>query len=108
MKQLIAIIIFSLLASNSSWALDLTTAKQTGLVGERNDGYLGYVVKPANSETQALVKSVNTQRKAKFNDSAEKNQLTTQQVAQRFHQLAIKKTAGGNYYQDNNGHWIKK
>ncbi len=108
MKKLIAIIMLTLLASNSAWAIDLKGAKSNGLVGERNDGYLGYVVKPASDEVQALVKDVNTKRKAKFKASAQKNNVTTEQVANRFYQLAVTKTGSGHYYQDASGNWLKK
>ena len=108
MKQLLAMIMLGLCAISHASALDLNTAKSTGLIGERNDGYLGYVIKPASKETQALLKDVNTKRRGIFTASAEKNSISTEQVANRFYQLAVEKTTTGNYYQDLSDNWIRK
>lgn len=108
MKQLLALIFLTLLTCTSVWALDIKQAKSQGLVGERNDGYLGYVVKPPSDAAKTLVKEVNNKRKAKFNATAKKNNLKSEQVANRFYQRAVGKTAGGHYYQNAAGDWIKK
>lgn len=97
-----------LLGTNVAFALSLQEAKLDGLVGERNDGYVGYVVTPASDEVKAVVKNVNNKRRAKFTSSANSNNLKTEQVAQRFYQRAIEATATGNYYQDAGGAWTKK
>jgi len=97
-----------MLLGNVAFALSLQDAKSSGLVGERNDGYIGYVVTPPRDDVKAVVKNVNNKRKAKFTESAKSNKLKTEQVANRFYQRAIKATAAGNYYQDAGGAWVKK
>ncbi len=67
MKQLLLGICLILLGSNTAFALSLQDAKSDGLVGERNDGYVGYVVTPPRDNVKAIVKSVNNKRSAKFN-----------------------------------------
>ena len=108
MKQLIMGICLMLLGSNIAFALSLQEAKSSGLVGERNDGYVGYVVTPPANDVKTVVKEVNNKRKAKFTHSAESNNLKTEQVAYRFYQRALQATAKGNYYQDASGAWVKK
>jgi uncharacterized protein YdbL (DUF1318 family) len=108
MKHLLTVLCLFLLASTTAFAMSLQEAKQQGLVGERNDGYIGYVVTPADSAVAAMVKNVNSKRRAKFADTAKKNNLQTEQVAQRFYQRAVVATAPGHYYQDAAGAWVKK
>jgi len=93
---------------HTAWAIDIGTAKQQGLVGEANSGYLAAVKTPASTEVQALVSSVNAKRKAEFERTANKTQTTVGQVSHRFYELAVQKTKAGNYYQDAGGRWKKK
>ena len=92
----------------SAWAIDIGDAKDQGLVGEANSGYLAAVHSPASVEVRALIADVNTKRKEHFVDTAQKTGVTTEQVAYRFYELAVQRTAPGNYYQDVNGNWKKK
>lgn len=108
MKKIIFTAILLLSVVQSAFALTLKEAKQQGLVGERNDGYIGYVVSPASAQVKALVKGVNNKRKAKFTDTAAKNNIKTEQVANRFYQRAITQTQAGHYYQNAGGKWVKK
>ena len=78
-------------------------AKARGLVGERSDGYVGYVVTPPGAEVKVVVKEVNNRRRAKFADTAKRNNLKTEQVAHRLYQRAGYATASGHYYQDAGG-----
>ena len=108
MKQLLLGICLMLLGSNAAFALSLQEAKSSGLAGERNDGYVGYVVSPPRDDVKAVVKSVNNKRRAKFSESAKSNNVKIEQVANRFYQRAVNATATGNYYQDAGGAWVKK
>ena len=108
MKRILVGLFLMLLGTNVAFALSLKEAKAGGLVGERNDGYVGYVVTPPRDDVKAVVKDVNNKRKVKFADSAKSNNLKIEQVAHRFYQRAVKATAAGNYYQDAGGAWVKK
>ncbi|MDH3276188.1 MAG: YdbL family protein [Gammaproteobacteria bacterium] len=92
----------------SAWAIDIGDAKDQGLVGEANSGYLAAVHTPANAEVRALIVDVNAKRKDHFEETAKKTGATTEQVAYRFYELAVQRTTPGHYYQDANGHWKKK
>ncbi len=107
MKNLLAVI-FLTLAAQTAWASDIGTAKQQGLVGEANTGYVAAVETPASADTAALIAEVNAKRLAKFQQTATDTGATVEQVAYRFYELAIQKTKPGNYYQDASGAWKKK
>ena len=107
MKQIIAGIGLLLLLQNA-WAIDLRDAKAQGLVGEANTGYIAAVQTPASAEVRALIADVNRKRNAQFERTAKNTGATVPQVANRFYELAVQKTAPGHYYQDANGRWRRK
>lgn len=107
MKKIFAAIGLLLLLQNA-WAIDIGDAKDQGLVGEANSGYLAAVHTPASADVRALISHVNAKRKDHFEETAQKTGITTEQVAYRFYELAVQRTAPGHYYQDTNGNWKKK
>jgi uncharacterized protein len=107
MKKLITAILLSFFLQ-TAWATDIGSAKAQGLVGEANSGYLAAVKTPASADVNALIAEVNAKRKAEFEATATKTGATIEQVAYRFYELAVQKTAAGNYYQDAAGVWQKK
>ena len=92
----------------NAWAIDIRSAKSEGLIGEANTGFVAAVQTPASAEVLVLIADVNQKRKAQFNATADKTGTTVAQVAHRFYELAVQKTAPGNYYQDEGGRWKKK
>ncbi len=107
MKKIVAAIGLMMLLQNA-WAIDIGTAKSQGLVGEARDGYIAAVQTPVSAEVRALIADVNGKRRAEFNRAAQKTGTTVAQVANRFYELAVQKTAAGHYYQDSSGQWRKK
>ncbi|MGI9307683.1 MAG: YdbL family protein [Gammaproteobacteria bacterium] len=107
MKKIIAAIGLMMVLQNA-WAIDIRTAKSQGLVGEAANGYIAAVQTPASAEVRALIADVNKKRRAQFNRTAQKTGTSLAQVANRFYELAVEKTARGNYYQDSGGRWRKK
>jgi uncharacterized protein YdbL (DUF1318 family) len=108
MKQILLGLALLVLGANSAFAISLHEAKSSGLIGERNDGYVGYVVTPPSAEVKVVVKEVNNKRKAKFVESANSNNVQVEQVSSRFYQRAVSATKTGQYYQDASGTWVKK
>ncbi len=98
---LLAAILFSVTA----FALELDSAKATGLIGEQENGYLGAVVQSA--EALALVNDINAKRKAAYQNLASKNNITLEQVEILAGKKSYEKTEPGHYLR-NNGQWIKK
>ncbi len=107
MKKIFAAIGLMLILQNA-WAIDIHSAKAQGLVGEANTGYIAAVQAPASAEVRALIAEVNSKRKASFASTAQKTSTTVTQVANRFYEIAVQKTAAGEYYQDAGGRWRKK
>ncbi len=109
MKHLIkhiSVMFVVLVMAFPAMAISLQDAKQQGLVGEMQNGYLGEVVKSA--EVSNLVKNVNKKRKQVYISLARKNKLSLEQVSSLAAEKAIKKTVSGHYIQNTHGKWIKK
>ena len=106
LRQFVATLLL-LLAFQGAWAIDIQAAKEQGLVGEANTGYLAAVGTPS-AEVKALIEEVNAKRKAEFERTASKTGATLEQVRVRFYELAVQRTEAGHYYQDASGNWKKK
>ncbi|WP_439332002.1 YdbL family protein [Pseudoalteromonas caenipelagi] len=89
----------------SALALTLDSAKEQGLVGETESGYLAAV--NGNAQVQALISDINAKRKAKYQQLAQKNGISLSQVEALAGKKAIEKTSTGHYVQVN-GRWVKK
>jgi uncharacterized protein len=99
------LIVISLFFSSLTFALDLDDAKQQGLVGEKDNGYLGLVV--PQIDAQQLVTEVNEKRREIYVGLAEKNNISLTQVEKLAAQKAYSKTLAGNYLWVD-GAWQKK
>ncbi|GLS92285.1 hypothetical protein GCM10007916_33550 [Psychromonas marina] len=104
MKKLL--ILFTLILSFSSVAIELPDAKELGLIGEQTNGLLGVV--ESSVEVETLVKEINLRRLAKYSQIAEKNGMTLDQVSLLAGEKTIKKTAAGQYIQNASGQWVVK
>jgi len=104
MKKLF--LMFALLLSFSAFALELSDAKEQGLVGEQRNGLLGVV--SASQEATDLVQEINAKRLVKYKQIAEKNAMTLDQVLILAGEKAIKKTPAGQYIQNATGQWVVK
>jgi hypothetical protein len=89
-----------------AFALSLDEAKAKGLVGERQDGYLGVI--SGGSEAEALARTINNQRRALYQSSAAKNGTSQAAVEAVAGQKAQSLTPSGQYIQGSNGAWVKK
>ena len=108
-KNIVKKFTFALFASTmafSAWAISLDDAKQQGLIGEMQNGYLGVVVD--SPEAQSLVESVNEKRKNIYLNLARKNKITMAQVTALAGEKAFSKTQSGHFIQDAAGNWVKK
>lgn len=89
------------------FALDLASAKASGWVGERRDGYLG-VIDGAPAEARGLVDSINAERREAYNSVAASNSVPLNQVEALAGQKLIDRAASGTYIMDAAGRWIRK
>lgn len=104
-QRLLGTLVLALGIALPAYALELGQAKQDGLVGETNTGYIAAV--KSSAEVDALVADINRQRKAQYQKIAEKNAITLQAVEARAGLKAIEKTPAGEFVNTGAG-WQKK
>ncbi|MCP3986039.1 MAG: YdbL family protein [bacterium] len=97
-----------LLAATASSAGELDAARDAGVVGERRNGYIGLVVENPTEEQAALVKRVNTARRAQYRKVADKSGATVEQVAASAAERLIREAKSGNYVQGADDGWVRK
>ncbi|EEQ19996.1 hypothetical protein yinte0001_17370 [Yersinia intermedia ATCC 29909] len=89
-----------------AFALTLEQAKQQGRVGETLSGYLAPVKK--DPETLALVEQINIARTEKYQEVAQKNHISTEDVAKLAGQKLVNRAAAGEYVRGINGQWMQR
>lgn len=106
MQRILSVLfVLATLVSAPVSAIDLGEAKAKGLVGEMANGYLGVV--KGGGDVQALVKSINDQRLQMYQQIAQKNNTSLQNVEALAGKKAIEKTPAGQYVNVGGG-WRKK
>lgn len=101
-----ALLLSFFFCTGSAFALDLKTAKEQGLVGETENGYIA-AVGNSNGDINALISDINAQRKAVYENIAEKNNISIKAVELRAGEKAFSKTPAGQYIHES-GTWTKK
>ncbi|MES2897218.1 MAG: YdbL family protein [Pseudomonadota bacterium] len=83
-------------------------AKAAGIVGEQNDGFLGFV-KPGDAATKAAVAEINAGRRQVYAQAAAKNAVTVEVAgASAFKTVVQERLKPGEFYQDTSGNWVRK
>ncbi|PKP81050.1 MAG: DUF1318 domain-containing protein [Alphaproteobacteria bacterium HGW-Alphaproteobacteria-18] len=86
----------------------IETARSTGVIGERIDGYLG-VVGSADAEIVRQVQDINNRRRALYEKTAAETGTTVQQVARIAGEKQLaERVKPGEFYMDESGSWKKK
>ena len=84
-------------------------AKAQGIVGERNDGYLGFVNGSADASVQAAVAEINEGRRSVYGQAAAKNGVSIEAAGiSAYANVIVPRLSSGEYYQDANGSWVRK
>ncbi len=84
-------------------------AKAAGVVGEKNDGYLGFVRGGGDPDLQAAVNAINAGRARLYEQAAQRNNVTPQAAgASAFQQVVQSRLQPGEYYQNASGAWVRK
>lgn len=94
------------LAAFPALALDLPTARDSGLVGEKRSGYIAAV--KASPKVRALVEEVNTKRKAEYTRISTNSGQPVDVVAKLASPQIIQGLNTGNLYEDDAGGWKKR
>ena len=104
------VLLFGGVTVTQAWAqgnAQIETARSTGVIGERIDGYLG-VVGSADAEIVRKVQDINNRRRAVYEQTAKDNNTTVQIVAQLAGEKQIAKLSPGQFYMDDSGVWQSK
>ena len=104
-QRTLGAMVLTLCMTVPAFALELGQAKQDGLVGETNSGYIAAV--KSSADVDALVKSINGQRKAQYQKIAKENGISLEAVEARAGLKAIEKTPAGQFVNTGAG-WQKK
>lgn len=100
-------LLFTLLFSSPLLAaLTLNDARQQGRVGETLSGYIAPVRQ--DKETLALVKSINEARAMHYQQLADDNNISVDEVARLAGQKLVTRAEPGEYVRGLNGQWMKK
>lgn len=110
-EMIIAAILLAATASTAAYAQRdpaYQSARDGGLVGEKTDGYLGFVVAPSPA-IKALVDDLNIKRKAAYTKEAGANAATVEEMALRNGcRLIAERTVAGEKYQLPSGTWATR
>lgn len=99
-------LLLALVFSQPALALTLNEAREQGRVGETLNGYIGAVKQ--DPETLELVAKINSARSQVYQQLADKNQLTREDVAKMAGQKLVNKAGRGEYVRGLNGQWLRK
>ncbi len=86
----------------------LAAAKAQGLVGERPDGLVGLVSPAASAQIRAMVDQTNAQRRALYQQIAQRERTTIEVVQQRFGERLVRETPPGQFYMDASQRWQRR
>lgn len=108
MKKFLALTLaLASLVPAQAFAMDLSSAKKAGYVGEKSDGLIGAVQAGSSPEVQALITETNAGRMAVYTDTASKQGVPVSQVQALAAEKLYSLTASGQYIMKN-GAWVKK
>lgn len=102
----LAVATIALAFAAPSFALDLQSARSSGVLGEKNDGYVS--VLKASPEASALAAEVNAKRKAEYARISKENGQSVDVVAKVAAETIISKLSAGSSYQGADGSWKQK
>ena len=97
----------SLAMFNMAQADPLDKARAAGIVGEKQNGYVG-LVRAANDNVKKLVDGINLQRRASYRNIAKKRKTSLAAVESLAGKAIIKRLPAGFYYKNAKGKWVKK
>ncbi|RAJ96492.1 YdbL family protein [Aliidiomarina maris] len=84
---------------------ELSAAKEQGLVGERQNGYLGVV--NARGQARAIADLINQARRSEYTRIAEQNNIAVSDVEAMAGKRAIERTPAGQYIELDD-EWVVK
>jgi len=102
-------VLAGLVLAAPAFAMDLDSAKAQGLVGERQNGYVGIVTSSPTPELRRLVDDINLRRRASYQSIAARTAgASLNAVEQLAAEKLIAKTPSGQYVENASGAFVKK
>lgn len=95
-----------MIAASPAYAMDLASARASGVVGEKTNGYVAVIKESA--EADALAAEVNARRKAEYAKISAANSQPISVVAKLAAEQIINKLDSGSMYQNAQGVWVAK
>jgi uncharacterized protein len=87
----------------------IETAKANGIVGERIDGYLGFVNDgAADASLRRRIQEINVKRRAAYEEIARETGATVVQVARVTGEKQIGRARPGEFFMNEQGKWVRK
>lgn len=80
-------------------------ARRAGLIGERYDGYLGFVTNNPNAELRRQVNAINIRRRALYSQLAARRGVSPEEVGITTGCSLLKRLNVGEYYVLGQGGW---
>ncbi len=105
-----ALAALALAGAGAAWAQRdpaYAAARAGGEIGEKTDGYLGYVVTPSG-QLRALVDDLNIKRRAVYSERARATGSTVEEYAFTSGCRLISQTVSGEKYQGPSGAWLTR
>lgn len=106
LSRLFFIAILTVIVSLPAYAMDLRQARDAGLIGEKQDGYIAAIKK--DTEILSLVKDINEKRRLEYLRISKENNQPIDVVASIAAAEIINSLKKGHYYQDSNGKWKQR
>ena len=88
--------------------MSLNEAKSAGLIGEGRDGYIALVQQNVPEQVRELVQRVNRERRERYQEIANENDVALRDVARLAYARAVEATQPGHFVQDDQGNWLRK
>ncbi len=108
--MLAAAAVLALSSAGAAWAQRdpaYATARASGQVGERMDGYLGHVTPPGGA-LRSLVEDLNIKRRALYSEKAQAAGATVEEYAFTTGCRLIAQTSPGEKYEGPAGGWLTR
>ena len=82
----------------------IVQARRAGLIGERYDGYIGFVATPS-ADLRRQVNAINIRRRSLYYDLATRKGVTPEEVGITAACSLLRRLSAGEYYQLGQGGW---
>ena len=85
----------------------VTQARGAGMIGERFDGYVGFVIRPSES-LRRQVNSINIRRRALYSNLARRKGVSTEEVGITATCTLFSRIPVGGYYFTSDRGWLRR